>query len=351
MDYKVSVIVPVYNAENYLHQCVDSLLSQTLKSIQIILVDDGSKDSSGSIIDNFAKRYNNIESYHKENGGSSSARNLGITKAKGEYISFLDSDDWLEKDALEILYAIAEEYKVDIIQFTAFGEIQNTSYYVPRSGYYDNNLMKEELYPHLIPSFTSEGVPTYLRWSNCMRFYKTGLLKNSQISYRVKAITFEDYLFNVETILAAHSYYYYDSNPLYHVVQNPTSKSRNYQPYMLDSCIYIFEKVSGCLSRFNYNDHLFTYVDSALYFADACITNEMLLDSLISNVFRVKKVLRSNMCILLRESDDCPIVGWYGKVLRIIKKNSAIYLVYRYKVRKKMRILYEKIKSIFTFSK
>lgn len=344
MDYKVSVIVPVYNAEKYLDKCITSLLDQTLNVVQIILIDDGSNDSSGSIIDNFAKKYNNIESYHKENGGSSSARNLGITKAKGKYFSFLDSDDWLEKDALEILYAIAEEYKVDIIQFTAFGEIQNTSYYVPRSGYYDNNLMKEELYPHLIPSFTSEGVPTYLRWSNCMRFYRNELLEKNSICYRSEVKTMEDFLFNFESMIKAHSYYYFNEKPLYHVVNNPMSKSRNYRPTLLSSCNCFLSVIKAYLDGDIEYKQVFPYNEAVLYFADACITNEMSLKSLYKNVLRVKKVLKSNMCVTLRGADELSVVGWYGKVFELIKKNSALYFVYKYKVRRRLKNLYKKIK-------
>lgn len=344
MDYKVSVIVPVYNAENYLHQCVNSLLKQTLKSIQVILVDDGSKDSSGEIIDSYAKDYDNIESYHKENGGSSTARNLGITKAKGEYISFLDSDDWLENDTFQVLYQIAcDNDKVDIIQFRSFEE-KDDSYYIPRSGYYNYERMKDELYPHLMPSFTEQGKPTYVRWSNCLRLYKSSLIKYNGVQYRRQVFTMEDYLFNFESTMVARSYYYYGEKPLYHVVKNPMSKSRNYRPALLDSCDFFLQEIREN-SFYLENSRSFTYKKSLLYFADACIANEMSLKSVVTNIIRVRKVFNSQMCKMLRKTDDLDVVGWYQKVLKLIKKNSAIYLVYRYKVRKKLKTIYGKTKK------
>lgn len=99
----VSVVIPVYNTEKYLEKCVNSVLNQTYKNTEIILVDDGSRDESGKICDNFAKAYENISAYHTENRGQSHARNYGIKKSKGEYISFIDSDDYIAKDMIERL--------------------------------------------------------------------------------------------------------------------------------------------------------------------------------------------------------------------------------------------------------
>ena len=114
MASKVSVIIPVYNVEQYLEKCLDSILNQTYKNIEIILVNDGSIDRSGVICDEYSRKYNNIKVFHKENGGVSSARNLGITVAKGEYITFADPDDFLNKDMYKILYENAKNYNSDI---------------------------------------------------------------------------------------------------------------------------------------------------------------------------------------------------------------------------------------------
>ena len=114
MASKISVIIPVYNVEQYLEKCLDSILNQTYKNIEIILVNDGSIDKSGVICDEYSRKYNNIKVFHKENGGVSSARNLGITVAKGEYITFADPDDFLNKDMYKILYENAKNYNSDI---------------------------------------------------------------------------------------------------------------------------------------------------------------------------------------------------------------------------------------------
>lgn len=110
----VSVIVPVYNVENYIKKCLGSILNQSYANLEIILVDDGSKDASGRVCDEYADLDSRVRVYHKENGGLSSARNLGLDHASGEYIIFIDSDDYFAEDAIELLVKYIVKYKADI---------------------------------------------------------------------------------------------------------------------------------------------------------------------------------------------------------------------------------------------
>ena len=110
----ISVIVPVYKVEPYIRKCVDSILGQTFSDIQVILVDDGSPDQCGKICDEYAKQDNRVEVIHKENGGLSDARNAGIPYAKGEYIIFLDSDDYIENDMFEYMYTRIKDSGADM---------------------------------------------------------------------------------------------------------------------------------------------------------------------------------------------------------------------------------------------
>ena len=114
MEPKISIIVPVYNVEQYLERCVESLINQTYKNIEIILVDDGATDNSGQLCDELAQRDPRIVVYHKENGGLSDARNYGIDKASGDYIGFIDSDDFIDDDMYEVLLSNILEYNADI---------------------------------------------------------------------------------------------------------------------------------------------------------------------------------------------------------------------------------------------
>ena len=112
---KVSVIVPVYNVEKYLKRCLDSIINQTYKNIEIILVNDGSKDNSRDICEEYEKNFDNIVLINQENGGLSAARNTGLKYVKGEAVTFVDSDDWLELDAIEYYVDSMKKYDVDMV--------------------------------------------------------------------------------------------------------------------------------------------------------------------------------------------------------------------------------------------
>lgn len=115
MNILISVIVPVYNVENYLSRCLDSLVSQTIKEIEVIIINDGSTDKSIDIINDYVNKYHNFFSFSQQNSGLSSARNKGLEYATGEFVAFLDSDDWVAKDAYEILYNKAVFHNADIV--------------------------------------------------------------------------------------------------------------------------------------------------------------------------------------------------------------------------------------------
>ena len=116
MNPLISVIVPIYKVEKYLDRCVESLINQTYKNLEIILVDDGSPDNSPAMCDNYAKKDSRIKVVHKKNGGLSDASNVGMSVATGEFISFIDSDDYVSDDFFEVLYNTMITEKSDIVE-------------------------------------------------------------------------------------------------------------------------------------------------------------------------------------------------------------------------------------------
>ena len=143
---KVSVIVPVYNVEEYLEKCLDSLINQTLKDIEIIVVNDGSLDNSQDIIDRYTKKYKKIKSYIKDNGGLSDTRNYGIKQAIGEYISFVDSDDYIDKTMLEKMYQKAKKDNLYIVVCNSVNVYETGNNIEIKSNLnYSNDLVKNYL--------------------------------------------------------------------------------------------------------------------------------------------------------------------------------------------------------------
>lgn len=127
MNTLISVIVPVYKVENYLNRCIDSILNQTYRNLEVILVDDGSPDNCPSICEEYAKKDSRIKIVHQENGGLSSARNTGLTVTSGEFITFVDSDDWIANDMYQILYNTMISQNADIVECNYFAVNEKTS--------------------------------------------------------------------------------------------------------------------------------------------------------------------------------------------------------------------------------
>ena len=113
----ISIIVPVYNAHEFLEECVASLTGQTYENIEVLLINDGSTDDSASLCDSLAEKDSRIRVFHKENGGTHTARNLGLEQAKGEYVMFSDPDDWFDLNTIETLVQEIENYDLDVVRF------------------------------------------------------------------------------------------------------------------------------------------------------------------------------------------------------------------------------------------
>lgn len=203
---KVSIIVPVYNVEKYLRKCLDSLINQTLKEIEIICVNDGSKDNSPKILEEYAKKDNRIIVINQENAGLSVARNSGIDIAKGEYIGFVDSDDWVDLDFFEKLYYSATSNDTDI---AVGGIIRVTG--IKKKKFL--NFEKETLTDNANLKFELCDVPekSYV-WN---KIYKTEKLKGIGLEFE-KGIFYEDCIFTPQALFylgkivtVPNIYYYY----------------------------------------------------------------------------------------------------------------------------------------------
>lgn len=211
----ISVIIPVYNIETYLVSCLDSVLNQTYKELEVILVDDGSTDSSGNICDEYAQKDSRVIVFHKQNGGVSSARNLGIIKATGEYVSFIDGDDIIAPEMYELLYKNMKSYSADISScgiaqrqidgnLTTFADssLKVFDKHELIKGFFDNAIIKETMY------------------GPCHKLFKTHFLK--QYTFNENYAIGEDLLFMFECIENS-SKIVLDNRPMYFYLKRPGS--------------------------------------------------------------------------------------------------------------------------------
>ena len=175
MDDKITVIVPVYNVENYLRKCLDSIIAQTYKNIEIIVVNDGSTDASGQICQEYTQIDNRIVYIEKENGGLSEARNVGLDKMTGSYVTFIDSDDWAELDYVEILYKKIIEYQADISvgNYYSYNEDEETYYFhIYGDSYYEKVYDNVSIFENLYESQEMKSFALISAWG---KLYKAKL--------------------------------------------------------------------------------------------------------------------------------------------------------------------------------
>lgn len=187
----VSVIVPVYNTEQYLAKCIESILHQTYTDLEVILVNDGSTDHSGELCDAFSKKDSRVKVVHKKNGGVSSARNAGIEAATGEYIIFIDGDDWFSLDAVSSMVAMREETQADLVVgnhtcVTRFGEVPSNV----QNAVYET----EEIGNHLLQLCVSNGRSS---WN---KLFRTDLIQKHKLRFPVGIPVGEDAMFSASYI-------------------------------------------------------------------------------------------------------------------------------------------------------
>lgn len=218
----ISIIVPIYNSELYLSRCIDSILKQTYSDFELLLINDGSKDRSAEICDHYAKRDNRIKVFNKANGGVSSARNLGLKNISGEYVTFIDSDDWIVEEYLEKLINNNED--ADLICQTAV-LLNEDGYEIDRPNYNNNKCLYKNITKKDIEDLLLSG---WLNWSAC-KLYKSFIIINNNISFDESISFSEDTLFTVQYIIHAKKVLVENiANYRYIIYQTKNSLSGNY---------------------------------------------------------------------------------------------------------------------------
>lgn len=277
----ISVIVPVYNVQNYLVNCIKSILNQTYKNIEIILVDDGSTDDSGSICDSYAKIDNRINVIHKANGGLSDARNIGIKNAQGNYITFVDSDDYIDKNYVESLYILITKYDSDI----ACSNMKKTNSLDDKiinknekiSVYNSFNAIKEILYQRNIdnsaPSkllkkelFKNIYFPVGYAFEDLDTMYKLFLQANKIVS-----TNFSYYLYYQREDSILHSVKDKTINDLLTIIENMNDNLKNYdelkaplQARILNANFYIYNRSNNISIKENSKKYIVNHRNEVL---------------------------------------------------------------------------------------
>lgn len=251
--FKISVIVPVYNEENRIKDTIDSLICQSIfKDLEVILIDDGSSDNSLQIMEEFSEAYSNVFSYHKENEGLTFTRNYGIDLANGEYIAFLDADDYVPEHAYENLYNLAKEYGHDVVSghFLRFKDEK------VRREFISSTISKR--ITQTLESTTLEQCKI-LTWDSVVwnKLYKASFLKENDIKFPYERITFEDNIFSIEAYYLAESVGFLNEDVYYWRENDPnTSLSTSNDVVSFVDRIKIMNMVNDCMLDHDCDDEI-----------------------------------------------------------------------------------------------
>lgn len=312
---KISVIVPIYNGEEYLKECVDSLLSQTYKNVEIILVNDGSIDNTKNICEDYVKKYSNIKLFNIQNSGSSSARKYGIKKSSGKYISFVDCDDFIENDMLELLHDNVISYKVDIAM---------CGHYI----YYDENTKdivhgdgSINVYDKLEATkliLLDDKINSFL----CDKLFKRDLL----ISFDFPNLSYHEDFASVYNIIYNSNGIVVNNTPKYYYRRNLSSKSFNINyKKKYDSFLAYLSRYNFIISHFAELRPCFDSNLSGLINAGISTINLIIRDAAdFDESDRIKNiifVIRSNLFQILKQSD----VSLKNKILSLLSCNFNVY--------------------------
>lgn len=281
---KVSIIIPVYNVENYIERCIDSILNQTFQNFEILLIDDGSTDKSGKICDNYSLKDSRIRVFHKSNGGVSSARNLGIQKSLGEWIYFCDSDDEVCLNGIENLLSNA----AGDIKFVMYGyNIDSKISYCVRANEY---ISPEEAKIRLFKS-PDNSYQGYL-WS---KLFKREVIQNNKLYFDSNIKYNEDRLFIFKYIHTLRSKIFYSSLPVYNHYTNEEGAmcsihKGNYLNYISD--LIAFKRMEELATGQN-NQLLKNLISISLF--DSYFTNKRLIKKYSRNYRKEIKILNNEI--------------------------------------------------------
>lgn len=259
MEDMVSIIVPVYRVERYLRKCLDSLISQTYKNIEIILVDDGSPDNCPQICDEYAQSDSRIKVIHQANQGPSAARNTGISNISGDYVIFVDSDDWISQETCERAVATIKEQNVDIVFWSYVRERgdRSLSRYIYNQDVLFDEVAFKELFLRLLGKTNSPESLDALS-SVCNKMYKAKLITEKIKFVDTKHIGNEDLLYNAQVFLLAKSAYYLHETFYHYRRDNLSSFTKGYKKDHLIKRKALFYALKNTLTK----EHSQEYYDA-----------------------------------------------------------------------------------------
>lgn len=314
---KYSVIIPVYNSEKTIKRCINSIASQERTDVEIIVINDGSTDMTESICNKMQNKYNNIVYIYKENGGVSSARNLGLSVAKGKYVMFIDSDDYVDGKCFEIFDSYTKsdaDYYQFVFSIEANGTVKKVISWPER---YVNTEGERE-------AFIVESVVTRSINSCWAKLYRREIIEKTGLSFYEELSMGEDLTFVFTFLLSADKIERIDSRIYFADVTNKESLSRRYREKLPEQKILVYEKMLNALEKSNIKGESVKNSLAWLHYRNAYSVVNDLTKSNLGFLERRKKLL--TMCNLFNSKKVAP-VGLKCKIISIPIKFKLVTMM------------------------
>lgn len=344
----LSVIVPAYNVENYIKQCVDSILTQSFTDFELLLVDDGSKDGTGRICDDYAAKDVRVKVIHKQNGGLVSARKAGITEAKGEYVAYVDGDDWIAPEMFENLCAAVQKEDADIVIsdfIIARESSQEPLTQNMAGGCYDKKALCEQIYPRMLCN--GEYFSFGFQPSLCSKLFRRSLLLPRQLKVKENIKLGEDAACFYPSILDAEKVVYLKGDCYYFYRMRETSISHAIvKSFYTDEILTLINHLQEC---FVFHAELWTILQGQLWLYACYMFDNMITPCLTFGNLFLNKTLKQEFC-KIRDSQIgqemikyCESVRTSSRakqILRVIEQGKIgdkinLYLFWKYETIKK----------------
>ena len=332
----LSVVIPVYNSENYLEKCLYSVVNQTLADLEIIIVNDGSTDRSSDILKIYSEKYNNIKVVTTKNFGLSHARKTGIENAAGQYICFIDSDDYVDHEFLEKMYVAISENDADLAECAYYSfkqnkticcELYSESYGIETASEFADKIIKNTII---------DGNVAVVVWN---KIYKREMIFETVTNYGKSPL--EDYMFNMQYYCKVNKYVYMNE-PLYYYRVVSNSLSRRYNPNVIDVLIDVQRKKEIVMKQLNLsNDECInlSYSWFTKYCRQIILSIFMYKHNLnfkekiehVHNVIASDKV--QQICEMAKDKSLCANLFYNKRINMIAIYGLVIGMVYKIKVR------------------
>lgn len=309
---KISVIIPVYNVEKYLRRCIDSILAQTFTDFELLLIDDGSKDKSGEICDEYAKKDSRVRVFHKENGGVSSARNLGLDNASGEWVCFVDSDDMVKPEYFAS-FMMFPDCDLIVGGYREFGFSEKEYFISSKQIIKITNVLKEI-------EFNTDFVVMFFPWG---KFFKNDIIKKNGITFNEKMRLAEDFVFIIDYSASIDKVFFVPfNNYLYRKEENEKKHLMNYDTFSIHVQSFLQSYNRLCISTNSKYEYIKTHICSLFFynfldFLRTCQKNKMKGEcfsfakhygySFIRSIMRGRKFFRLYLYLIFA----MPSLGFY----------------------------------------